>query len=71
MLTADQINFLNSQRILLASASVNRQEILRKCGLNKFIISPSTFAEDLPKSSFKSSMDYVKSTCEHKLLNKL
>ena len=71
MLTSDQLSALNSKRILLASASVNRQEILKKCGLTNFVVSPSNFAEDLPKESFATSMEYVSKTCECKLVDKL
>ena len=71
MLTSDQLSVLNSKRILLASASVNRQEILKKCGITNFVVSASNFAEDLPKESFATSMDYVTKTCECKMLDKL
>ncbi|CAI2379448.1 unnamed protein product [Moneuplotes crassus] len=60
---------LNSARIILASSSVGRQRILAQSGL-KFISSPSTFAEDLPKSSFTHE-EYVKKTAEGKLNDKL
>ena len=61
---------LNSKRILLASASVNRKNIIEKSGL-KFEVSPSTFEENLPHSSFATSSDYVVKTSEMKLLDKL
>ena len=61
---------LNSKRILLASASVNRKNIIEKSGL-KFEVSPSTFEENLPHSSFASSSEYVVKTSEMKLLDKL
>jgi septum formation protein len=45
---------LNTKRIVLASASVNRKNILEKAGL-KFDISASTFEENLPHSEFETS----------------
>ena len=61
---------LNTKRIILASASVNRKNIIEKAGV-KFEQSPSTFEENLPHSSFASSSDYVVKTSEMKLLDKL
>ncbi len=61
---------LNSKRIILASASVNRKNILEKTGL-KFEISASTFEENLPHSDFENTADYVIKTSEMKLLHKL
>ena len=52
------LDTLNSKRIILASRSVNRKQILEKSGL-KFEASESGFAEDLPKSDFNTSKDYV------------
>ena len=52
---------LNSKRVILASASVNRKSIIEKSGL-KFEISASTFEEDLPHSDFPSSTAYVVET---------
>ena len=39
--------------------------------MKNFEISPSGFAEDLPKSDFATSMDYVRETSKHKLHHKL
>ena len=64
------LDVLNSKRIVLASASVNRKNIIEKAGL-KFEVSPSTFEEDLPHSEFASSSDYVVKTSEMKLVHKL
>ena len=64
------LDTLNSKRIILASASVNRKNIIEKSGL-KFEVSPSTFEENLPHSDFASSSDYVVKTSEMKLLDKL
>lgn len=61
---------LNSKRIILASASVNRKEILEKVGL-KFEISASTFEENLPHKDFATTADYVIKTSEMKLIHKL
>ncbi len=61
---------LNTKRIVLASASVNRKNILEKAGL-KFDISASTFEENLPHSEFETSQAYVIKTSEMKLLHKL
>ena len=64
------IEELNHLKIILASASVNRKQIIEKAGL-KFDISPSTFEENLPHSDFPSSSEYVVKTSEMKLLHKL
>ena len=64
------LDYLNSKKIILASASVNRKNIIEKSGL-KFDISPSTFEENLPHSDFATSADYVVKTSEMKLLDKL
>lgn len=64
------LDSLNSKRILLASASLPRKQILESSGL-KFEISPSTFAEDLAHKDFESSKDYVVKTSEIKLIHKL
>jgi septum formation protein len=61
---------LNSYKIVLASASINRKNILEKAGL-KFEVSASTFEENLPHSDFESSETYVVKTSEMKLHHKL
>ncbi len=61
---------LNKKRIILASASVNRKNIIEKAGL-KFDISPSTFEENLPHSDFPTTSGYVVKTSEMKLMDKL
>ena len=57
--------------IILASASENRRSILEKAGLyyenGDYEVSPSGFAEDLPKEDFASSREYVIKTSEMKL----
>ncbi|XP_003747026.1 probable bifunctional dTTP/UTP pyrophosphatase/methyltransferase protein [Galendromus occidentalis] len=49
---------LNRLRIILASASARRKEILEQIGL-KFDVVPSAFEENLDKSSFKEPQDYA------------
>ncbi|KAJ3041464.1 hypothetical protein HDV00_009260 [Rhizophlyctis rosea] len=46
-------------RIILASGSPRRKEILERLGL-KFEVIASSFPEDLDKSSFKTAADYAK-----------
>ena len=57
---------LKNYRIILASASKHRRDLLKKVGLDyqagDFEISPSNFAEDLAKDEFKSSTEYVMAT---------
>ena len=66
------LNTLNNEkRIVLASASTMRRQILTQAGLTSFTISPSGFAEDLPKSDFPNSIAYVIKTSEHKLHDKV
>ncbi|KAJ2747387.1 hypothetical protein GGI20_000525 [Coemansia sp. BCRC 34301] len=47
-------------RVVLASGSPRRKELLDRLNLNYKVI-PSNFAEDLDKSEFASAADYVKS----------
>ena len=66
------LDALNSEkRIMLASASVMRKAILEQAGLKNLIISVSGFAEDLPKSDFATSVEYVVKTSEHKIRDKI
>ncbi|KAJ7327748.1 hypothetical protein OS493_026626 [Desmophyllum pertusum] len=58
---------LSSQRLILASASPRRCEILRKIGL-KFDVIPSTFEETLDKSAFKHPYEYVLENSKQKAL---
>jgi len=57
---------LAHHRIVLASASPRRQELLSLLGL-KFEVVPSTFAEDLPHEGH-SPASYVRETARHKTL---
>ena len=69
------LNDIKKCRIILASGSVNRRDILKNVGLDyskgDFEISPSGFEEDLPKDQFPTSRDYVIKTSEMKLDHKV
>ena len=65
------IDELNQKKIVLASGSENRKQMLQSTGLTNFIVSPSNFEENLPKEDFKTSVDYVIMTSKMKLLDKL
>jgi len=56
---------LCSKRIVLASGSPRRKEILEGVGL-KFEVIPSTFEEDLEPSMFPSLKEFVLETCLQK-----
>ncbi|KIJ14349.1 hypothetical protein PAXINDRAFT_115991 [Paxillus involutus ATCC 200175] len=56
---------LRNKRVVLASASPRRREILRALGLEPEIV-PSTFAENLPLSSFEQIHGYPVATAMHK-----
>jgi len=56
---------LTNKRVILASASPRRKEILQTLGLAPEIV-PSTFAEDLPISSFEDIHEYPVSTATQK-----
>ncbi|XP_068701796.1 probable bifunctional dTTP/UTP pyrophosphatase/methyltransferase protein isoform X2 [Montipora capricornis] len=61
------LEVLSSQRIILASGSPRRCEILRRIGL-KFEVIPSTFEENLDKNTFKNPSDYVLENSKQKAL---
>lgn len=61
------MHVLNAQRIVLASGSPRRKQILENVGL-KFEVIPSTFEETLDKSKFPNPVDYVLETATHKTL---
>ncbi|KAJ7784586.1 inosine triphosphate pyrophosphatase-like protein [Mycena metata] len=61
------IKKLTGKRIILASASPRRKDILNVFGLAPEII-PSTFAEDLPPSSFENIHEYPVATATHKAI---
>ncbi|XP_066303772.1 probable bifunctional dTTP/UTP pyrophosphatase/methyltransferase protein isoform X1 [Branchiostoma lanceolatum] len=58
---------LLEQRIVLASGSPRRQEILKRIGL-KFEVVPSKFEENLKKSSFAGPHEYATATARGKAL---
>lgn len=58
---------LTNSRVVLASASPRRAELLRSLGLAPEII-PSTFEENLDKSSFATAGDYAVQTAIQKAL---
>jgi septum formation protein len=59
------IKKLSGKRVILASNSPRRKEILNKFGLSPAII-PSTFEENLPLSSFQEIHEYPVATATHK-----
>ncbi|KNC85146.1 maf-like protein [Sphaeroforma arctica JP610] len=59
------LSVLNSKRIVLASGSPRRKELLDKLGL-KFEIVPSIFEENLDKDDYPNCYDYVRQTSIHK-----
>ncbi|KAK0536219.1 hypothetical protein OC842_002048 [Tilletia horrida] len=61
------LNKLASKRVVLASASPRRKEILASIGLHPEII-PSTFEENLPKSEYvgEAAFEYPVATSSHK-----
>ncbi|KAI5122734.1 hypothetical protein M0805_009819 [Coniferiporia weirii] len=56
---------LNGKRVVLASASSHRREILRTFGLEPEVV-PSTFEETLPQGSFEDVHEYPVATATHK-----
>ncbi|KAJ7212131.1 Maf-like protein [Mycena pura] len=61
------IKKLAGKRIVLASASPRRRDILKTFGLAPEIV-PSTFEEDLPISSFEDIHEYPVATASHKAI---
>lgn len=61
---------LNQQRIILCSGSPRRKELLSQIGL-KFEVIPSSFEENLDKSSFNHPSSYVKENAKQKCLGNL
>ena len=53
-----------STKVVLASASPRRAELLRQLGITKFEVRPSSFAEDLPKTTDGAS--YARATARAK-----
>lgn len=50
ILDALRTSFCSSTKVVLASASPRRAELLRQLGIARFEVRPSSFAEDLPKT---------------------
>lgn len=59
---------LNTKRIVLASASPRRKELLGNLGL-KFEIVVSSFSEDLPHHHFEHAEHYAVETARHKAMD--
>uniref|UniRef100_A0A6G1S424 N-acetylserotonin O-methyltransferase-like protein n=1 Tax=Aceria tosichella TaxID=561515 RepID=A0A6G1S424_9ACAR len=60
-------HILSQQRIILASGSPRRSEILKMIGL-KFEVHTSNFEENLDKSSFSHPCEYVKENAKQKAI---
>lgn len=60
-------HILSQQRIILASGSPRRFEILKMIGL-KFEVQTSTFEENLDKNSFSHPCEYVKENAKQKAI---
>ncbi|KAF9435328.1 hypothetical protein BGZ76_006497 [Entomortierella beljakovae] len=61
------LNVLNSKKVVLASSSPRRKDILNNLGLNYSVV-PSTFPETLDKSLFNHPSEYVKENALQKAL---
>ncbi|KAI8582736.1 hypothetical protein K450DRAFT_170543 [Umbelopsis ramanniana AG] len=66
-LNVPHLQRLKSKRVVLASASPRRREIIRNLGLN-FDVVPSLFPENLDKSTFREPSGYVSETSKGKAL---
>ncbi|XP_020848575.1 LOW QUALITY PROTEIN: putative bifunctional dTTP/UTP pyrophosphatase/methyltransferase protein [Phascolarctos cinereus] len=67
MVLCPVIRKLVSKRVVLASASPRRQEILSSAGL-RFEVVPSRFKETLDKTSFSAPYEYAMETAKQKAL---
>jgi len=63
----DKLPIINSRRIVLASGSPRRVELLKALGL-RFEVVPSTFAEDLDKTLFATPAAYCAENARRKAL---
>lgn len=61
------LNALNSKKVILASSSPRRKDILSHLGI-KYTVVPSTFPETLDKSLFSHPSEYVKENALQKAL---
>ncbi|CAO2658153.1 Nn.00g074130.m01.CDS01 [Neocucurbitaria sp. VM-36] len=66
-LNLSYLNELRKQRVVLASASPRRRQLLAQVGLHKIDICPSKFAEDLPYSL--GALNYVLETASAKAMD--
>jgi septum formation protein len=62
------IKYLNSKRVILASASPRRKALLQQMGLTNLEIIPSTKPEDLDKTTY-GPFEYVIATARQKCLD--
>ncbi|KAL7943063.1 Maf-like domain-containing protein [Trichoderma barbatum] len=62
------IKHLNSKRVILASASPRRKQLLQQMGLTNLEITPSTEPEDLDKKTY-GPWEYVATTARKKCLD--
>ncbi|XP_004582184.2 probable bifunctional dTTP/UTP pyrophosphatase/methyltransferase protein [Ochotona princeps] len=67
MVLSAVIGKLQHKRVVLASASPRRREILNNAGL-QFEVVPSRFRETLDKTAFPSAAAYAEETAKHKAL---
>ncbi|XP_055593193.1 dTTP/UTP pyrophosphatase-like [Uranotaenia lowii] len=61
------LNQIGTKRVVLASGSPRRQELIQNIGLSNVQLCPSTFEENLDKTRY-SFADYVAETAYHKVL---
>mmetsp|Transcript_27835 Transcript_27835/g.69982 ORF Transcript_27835/g.69982 Transcript_27835/m.69982 type:complete len:285 (+) Transcript_27835:58-912(+) len=64
----EHLPLLRDKRVVLASASPRRKELLVLLGL-RFEVRASSFDEDLPHSNFRSAGDYAAETATHKAID--
>ncbi|KAG0208869.1 hypothetical protein BGX28_000268 [Mortierella sp. GBA30] len=67
ILNVKWLNALNSKKVVLASSSPRRKDILSHLGI-KYSVVPSTFPETLDKSLFSHPSEYVKENALQKAL---
>mmetsp|Transcript_39142 Transcript_39142/g.110860 ORF Transcript_39142/g.110860 Transcript_39142/m.110860 type:complete len:220 (+) Transcript_39142:320-979(+) len=63
----EYLPLLKRKRVVLASASPRRRELLELLGLN-FQVKASSFSEDLPHDNFSSAAAYAAETATHKAI---
>ncbi|KAF3921585.1 hypothetical protein AA313_de0205229 [Arthrobotrys entomopaga] len=62
------LNVLRGKRVILASASPRRKELLSQIGLKNIDVVPSDFAEDLDKGKY-TAIEYVMETAQEKCVS--